>query len=77
MFYTMNQRNMSSQLRTAVLEAPMSRYKLAIATGVSESSISKFIHGKSGLSIKSIDSIWSELGLQLQLPKENHNGNTR
>lgn len=55
----------SDQLRQAVETAPISRYELAKRTGLDEGLLSRFVHGKTGLSMASIDLIAECLGLEL------------
>ncbi len=57
--------SLQSQLRTAIRASGMTRYRIAKLTRLSESSISRFMSGKGGLSIGSLDRIWSVLGLRV------------
>ena len=55
---------MSEQLRDAIEKAGVSRYEIAKATGVSQSTLSKFVLGtRPGLSFDSMDRIGEYLGL--------------
>lgn len=57
---------LSEQLREAIEKAGVSRYELSKKTGVSQSTLSKFILGqRPGLSFDALDRIGQELGLVL------------
>jgi hypothetical protein len=55
----------NEQLRAALLDADESRYALSKATGIPEGNLSRFVHGRAGLSMESIDLICDYLGLAL------------
>ena len=55
----------SDQLREAILNAEISRYRLAKLTGLSEAALSRFVNGVMGLSLDSIDKIGECLGLEI------------
>jgi transcriptional regulator with XRE-family HTH domain len=55
----------TEQLREAILAAPISRRQIALATGVIESSISRFVNRKAGIDGTSIDRLCQYLGLEL------------
>ena len=55
---------LSEQLRAAIEKADVSRYELSKATGVSQSTLSKFVlRQRPGLSFDAMDRIGLELGL--------------
>jgi len=55
---------LSEQLRDAIEKADVSRYELSKATGVSQSTLSKFVlRQRPGLSFDALDRIGLELGL--------------
>jgi hypothetical protein len=56
----------SEQLRLAIDAGAYSRYALAKLTGIGESTLSRFMAGKTGLSIESIDALCAVLGLALR-----------
>jgi transcriptional regulator with XRE-family HTH domain len=60
-----SKQSFSDQFRAAVLNADESRYRISKATGVSESILSRFVRGESGLSMDYMDRIASHLGLQV------------
>jgi transcriptional regulator with XRE-family HTH domain len=55
----------SDQLRRAIVTSGESRYSIAQATGVNQSTLSRFIHG-GGLSSENLDLIAEHLGLELR-----------
>jgi transcriptional regulator with XRE-family HTH domain len=56
---------LSEQLRQSILNADISRYRIAQETGLSESALSRFVNGVAGLSLESIDKIGECLDLQI------------
>jgi hypothetical protein len=59
------ERSFTDQFRAAVLNAEESRYKISKATGISESILSRFVHGRAGLSMDYMDRLAAHLGLKL------------
>jgi len=58
----------SDQLRQAIAAAAkvgISRYRISQKTGVEQSALSRFVHGKQGLDLSSIDRLAAFLELQL------------
>jgi predicted transcriptional regulator len=53
----------TEQLRQAILNARVSRYRIAKETGVTEAALSRFVKGTGGLSLASVD----KLGLFLDV----------
>ena len=61
----------SDQLRLAIEEAPMSRYRLSKLTGVDEGLLGKFARGeRAGLRLDTVDAICEALGLRLVAEKQ-------
>lgn len=59
-------RPLSEQLRDAIEKADASRYEISKATGVSQSTLSKFVlRQRPGLSFDAMDRIAEYLGLEL------------
>ena len=56
----------SGQLRAAILAAPVTRYRIAKETEISASVLSRFVNGKSGLDLPTVDRLCEYLGLELQ-----------
>ena len=60
---------LSEQLRTAIQESTISRYRISEATGISQSTLSLFCAGKRGLSMAAIDQLVDFLGWKVTLSK--------
>ena len=58
----LGQPRLSEQLRRAIRESELSRYRIAEATGISQSTLSLFCAGKRGLSMEAIDRLVDFLG---------------
>ena len=56
---------LTDQLRHLIEAGEMSRYELSKITGIDKSVLSKFVHGKCGLSMQSLDKIGETLSLQI------------
>lgn len=61
----MAKKSFTESLREAVRNAPVSRYEIARATGISEGNLSRLVHGTRGLSMENLDVICDYLGLEL------------
>jgi hypothetical protein len=59
----------SEQLRQAVLDCGVSRYRISQETGISESLLSRFVNEDVGLSLENIDKICEQIGGQLTIVK--------
>jgi transcriptional regulator with XRE-family HTH domain len=71
-------RTLSEQLRDAIEKAGVSRYEISKATGVSQSTLSKFVLGtRPGLSFDAMDRIGEYLGLVLVKKQPKKRGATR
>ena len=57
--------SLTDQLRHFIEAGEMSRYELSKITGIDKSVLSKFVHGKCGLSMQSLDKIGETLSLQI------------
>ena len=67
--------SLSDQIRAAILAAPVSRYQISKVTGIPEGNLSRFVAGKSGLSLASVDRVGEYLGLQIVVaPKRKAKG---
>ncbi len=56
---------LSEQLKAAILNSGQTRYRIAQETGITEATLSKFIHGHHGLSQETVDVLCDYLGLRL------------
>ena len=57
---------LSEQLRRAIQQSELSRYRIAKESGVSQSVLSLFCSGKRGLSLKAADALVRLLDLELK-----------
>jgi hypothetical protein len=58
-------KSFSDQIRAAVDASELSRYRICKEIGISESTMSRFMAGKGGLSMGSLDPLASLLGLEI------------
>lgn len=56
---------LSESLREAVRNAPVTRYRMAQDTGISQGNLSHFVHGSRGLSLHNLDVLCEYLDLSL------------
>jgi len=56
---------LSDQLRAAIDASEMSRYAIAKAIGLDQSVLSRFMAGKCGLAVRTIDKLGELLGLRI------------
>ena len=56
---------LSEQLRDAVRNADVTRYRIAQDTGITEGQLCRFVHGQSRLTLDTIDVLAEYLGLEL------------
>lgn len=68
---TMSQKakSLTDQLRQFIETAEVSRYRLSKQTGISQSLLSRFMHGTAGLSVDSLDTLADALDLELTKKK--------
>ena len=55
----------TEQLRAAIDNAGMTRYRISMETKIPQSQLSRFMAGESGLSLDALDRLCSFLGVQL------------
>ena len=60
---------LSDQLRVAIDCSDMSRYAIAKAINLDQSVLSRFMAGRSGLSVENIDKLGELLGLRIVVEK--------
>lgn len=56
---------LTDQLRRAIAECGKSRYQISKETGIGESTLSRFMHDKGGLSMEGLDALGKCLGLRI------------
>ncbi|MDY7011196.1 MAG: hypothetical protein SVV80_10670 [Planctomycetota bacterium] len=60
---------LSEQIRRAVDASELTRYRIAVNAGINHASLSRFMHGKVGLSMAALDALGKVLDLQLAKKK--------
>ena len=55
---------MTDQVRQAIDDSGLTRYRIAQDTGIDESTLAKFYHGTRGLSLDNLDLLCERLGLR-------------
>ena len=60
----------SEQLREAIRQAGRSRYRISQETGIPQGQLSRFMHSKGGLSLRSVDRLCGCLGLTITARKQ-------
>ncbi|MDD4787764.1 MAG: helix-turn-helix transcriptional regulator [Pirellulales bacterium] len=65
----MKETKLTDQLRRAIETADKSRYVLWKETGIDQAVLSRFMHGKGGLSMDGLDRLAHALGLELVAKK--------
>ncbi|MBE3096961.1 MAG: helix-turn-helix domain-containing protein [Planctomycetes bacterium] len=56
---------LSQQIRKAIDTSGLSRYRIAVETGLDHAAMSRFMADKGGLSVESLDAIADVLGLEV------------
>jgi hypothetical protein len=64
----------SDQLRRAILDSGMTRYRISQESGIAESVLSRFVHQKQGLTSDSIDRLMDFLGLEIRPRRKRKDG---
>ena len=59
----------SEQIRRAIESSGETRYRISVETGVSQTTLSRFMHDKGGLSTDVLDRIAEYLRLELKTPQ--------
>jgi plasmid maintenance system antidote protein VapI len=70
----MGEKKLSDQVRDAVIASGMSHYAVAKALGVAESTISRFMNAKGGLSMEYLDRLGELLDLHVVSGKRKDGG---
>jgi ribosome-binding protein aMBF1 (putative translation factor) len=61
---------LSDQIRHAIDHSGMSRYAIAKAIGLDQATLSRFMAGKGGLALETMDKLAELLGLRLEKSRE-------
>ncbi len=56
---------LTDQLRRAIEDAGVTRYRIAQETGIAESTLSGFLQGRRGFSLESLDALGEYLNLEI------------
>ena len=56
---------LTDQIRQAINESGVSRYRLWKETGIDQAVLSRFVAGKAGMTLKSLDVLADALGLRI------------
>lgn len=67
---TKKQQRLTDQLRAAITSSDKSMGQIARESGIDIATISRFVHGKGGLSMDGLDRIAESLGLVLALARK-------
>ena len=60
---------LTDQIRRAINESGVSRYRLWKETGIDQAVLSRFVAGKAGMTLKSLDVLADALGLRIVADK--------
>jgi transcriptional regulator with XRE-family HTH domain len=58
-------KSMSDQIRQAIDDSGVTRYRIAQETGISEAALSKFYNGQRGINTATLDRLGDFLGLEV------------
>ena len=61
---------MTDQVRRAIDDTGLTRYRIAQDTGIDESTLAKFYHGHRGLSLDNLDRLCAYLGLRIVMDRK-------
>lgn len=61
---------MTDQMRQAIDDSGLTRYRIAQDTGIDESTLAKFYNGKRGLSLENLDRLFEYLGLRIVMDRK-------
>ena len=61
---------MSDQLRRIIDDCGLSRYEISKRTGIDEGTLSRFMYGERGLSMKALDRLGESLGLTVNMRRK-------
>ena len=68
-------KKMTDQVRQAIDDSGVTRYRIAQDTGIDESALAKFYNGKRGLSLDNLDRLFEYLALRIGMdPKPKPKG---
>ena len=65
---------LSDQIRRAVLESGLSRYAIWQATGIDQATLCRFVAGKCGMTLETLDVLAEHLDLNITVGKGKRKG---
>jgi transcriptional regulator with XRE-family HTH domain len=60
----------SDQIRAAIKSADVTRYRIELETGIDKATLSRFMSGKGGMSVETLDKLGEYLGLEVTKTKK-------
>ena len=63
-------KKMTDEIRQAIGDSGLTRYRIAKDTGIDESTLAKFYHGHRGLSLDNLDRLCEYLGLRIVMDRK-------
>jgi len=63
-------KKLSDQIRRAIADCGLTRYRIAQDTGINEAALGKFYHGERGLSMDSLDILGDYLQLRIVMDRK-------
>jgi transcriptional regulator with XRE-family HTH domain len=60
-----NRSKVSDQIRAAIETSGVSRYGIAMATGIDQATLSRFMGGTGGMTVETLDKLAEYLGLRI------------
>jgi transcriptional regulator with XRE-family HTH domain len=63
-------KKLSDQVRQAIDDSGLTRYRIAVETGMDESALAKFYNGHRGLSLNALDRLGEYLGLRIVMDRK-------
>ena len=63
-------KKITDQVRQAIDDSGLTRYRIAQDTGIDESFLAKFYHGHRGLSMDNLDRLGEYLGLRIVMDRK-------
>jgi transcriptional regulator with XRE-family HTH domain len=67
-------KKLTDQIRQAIDDSGITRYRIAQDTGIDESTLAKFYNGKRGLSLENLDLLCSYLDLRIVVDRQTKKG---
>ena len=65
-----NPKKLSDQIRQAVVDSKVSRYRISKDTEIDQSVLGKFVSGERGISMETLDVLAEYLGLRIMMDRK-------